>query len=75
MKVVGWLHSDNKKIDFGVDEFHDLLTWAFFLCSNWFCFFNFIFQHQIDWELSLVIYFGLFSMRLFLSHELGHEFS
>jgi hypothetical protein len=36
---------------------------------------NFIFQHFIDCELSFLIYFGLFSMRLLWSYDPSHEFS
>jgi len=35
---------------------------------------NFIFQHFIDCELSFLIYFGLFSMRLLWSYDPSHEF-
>jgi hypothetical protein len=45
----------------------------FFNFVNW-CFFNFIFQHWVDYELDLIIYFCLFSMRLSRSYDLDHMF-
>jgi hypothetical protein len=49
----------------------DRLAQVFFL----FVFLKFIIQHQVDWELDSTIYFGLLSMRLFLSCDSSHRFN
>jgi hypothetical protein len=48
------------------------VTQVFF--SLFLIFFNFIIQYWVNWELSFVIYFGLFSMKLSSSHDSGYEF-
>jgi hypothetical protein len=47
----------------------DGLTRVCFLSFNWPFFFNVIIQHQVDWELGFIIYFGLFFMRFSQSHN------
>jgi hypothetical protein len=44
---------------------------VFFSFYIWFFFFNFNFHYWVDWELSFIICFDLFSMRLSWSHNLG----
>jgi hypothetical protein len=48
-------------------------SFFFLVFFNWY-FFNFIFQHWIDYELNFMIYFSLFSMSLYRSYDLGHVF-
>jgi len=47
------------------------LTRVFF---NWICFLNFILKLCVHLKLGFIFYLGLFSMRLFSSQYLGHEF-
>jgi hypothetical protein len=49
-------------------------SWFFVSYFNW-LFFNFIFQHRVDWELSFVIYFNFLSIGLSQSHYLGCKFN
>jgi hypothetical protein len=54
---LSWSYDPSRKFD--------MLTWVASLGSfviN--LFFNFIFQHLIDWKLSFIIYFDLFSTEL-----------
>jgi hypothetical protein len=54
---LSWSYDPSRKFD--------MLTWVASLGSfviN--LFFNFIFQHLVDWKLSFIIYFDLFSTEL-----------
>jgi hypothetical protein len=57
-------------LDYGFDKLNRLIQVFFFLLVDFF----FQFHHYIGWKLGFVICFILFSMRLFLSCDLGHEF-
>ena len=49
--------------------------WLIFFCLLFIdFFFNLVLQYWIDWKLIFIVYFGLFSIRLSQSHNLGHEF-
>jgi hypothetical protein len=57
-----------------------LKSWVNLIDSSFFCiflndfFFNFILQHSVDYELDLIIYFGLLYTRLSWSYDSGHVF-
>ena len=63
-----WLAKSNNSY-YGIDE----LALFFLSFYNWY-FFNFIIQYWVDYELSFMIYFGLFFMRLSRFHDSSREF-
>jgi hypothetical protein len=50
------------------------LVYLSFFFLFYLTFFYFILQHYIDWELDFMIWFGLLSMRLSLSHDSSYKF-